>query len=103
MIGFHGSTFHKKLILLPFEVPWPHPYYRPHWLDLFKGAQLNLKLVPSPSGSAVKNLSAVQETQEMQVLSLDQEGPLEQGTAFFAYKMALIFHHSFYLRTQQLN
>ena len=75
----------------------------PTGLGLFKGAQLNLKLVPSPSGSAVKNLSAVQETQEMQVLSLDQEGPLEQGTAFFAYKMALIFHHSFYLRTQQLN
>ena len=30
-----------------------------------------------PSGSVVKNLSAMQETKETQVLSLDQEDPLE--------------------------
>ena len=66
----------------------------------FKGAQLNLRAVPSPSGSLVKNLSAIQETQ---VQSLGQEDPLEEGMAFFTYKMALIFPHSFYLRTQQLN
>ena len=69
----------------------------------FKGAQLNLRAVPSPSGSLVKNLSAIQETQETQVQSQGQEDPLEEGMAFFTYKMALIFHHSFSLRTQQLN
>ena len=34
-----------------------------------------------PSGSAVKNLPAVQEKQEMQVQSLGQEDPLEEGVA----------------------
>ena len=34
-----------------------------------------------PSGSAVKNLPAMQEPQEMQVQSLDQEDPLEKGMA----------------------
>ena len=34
-----------------------------------------------PSGSAVKNLPAVQETQEMLVQSLGQEDPLEEGMA----------------------
>ena len=35
----------------------------------------------SPSDSAVKNLPAVQETQEMQVRSLGQEGLLEEEMA----------------------
>ena len=35
----------------------------------------------SPGGSAVKNLPAIQEPQEMQVRSLGQEGPLVEGTA----------------------
>ena len=34
-----------------------------------------------PSGSVVKNLPPVQETQEMQVQSLGQEDPMEEGTA----------------------
>ena len=33
------------------------------------------------AGSVVKNLRGVQETQEMQVLSLDPEGPLEEEMA----------------------
>ena len=41
----------------------------------------NLFLSSLPSGSAVKNLSAVQETQEMWVWSLGQEDPLEEETA----------------------
>ena len=36
-------------------------------------------LVSFPSGSAVKNLPAMQEPQETQVLSLGQEDPLEEG------------------------
>ena len=32
-------------------------------------------------GSAVKNLPAMQNTQEIQVLFLDQEDPLEEGVA----------------------
>ena len=36
-------------------------------------------LVGFPSGSAVKNLPAMQEPQETQVLSLGQEDPLEEG------------------------
>ena len=35
----------------------------------------------SPSGSAVKNMPAVQELQETQVQSLDQEDPLEKDMA----------------------
>ena len=35
----------------------------------------------SPGGSAVKNLPAIQEPQEMQVQSLGQEDPLVEGTA----------------------
>ena len=42
--------------------------------------QLSAKL-GFPSGSAVKNLPAVQETQETQVHSLGQEDPLEEGMA----------------------
>jgi len=34
-----------------------------------------------PSGSVIKNLPAMQEMQETQVLSLSQEDPLEAGTA----------------------
>ena len=34
-----------------------------------------------PSGSVVKNLPAMQETQETQVQSLGQEQPLEEGMA----------------------
>ena len=34
-----------------------------------------------PCGSTVKNLPAVQETQEMRVRSLGQEDPLEEGMA----------------------
>ena len=34
-----------------------------------------------PNGSVVKNSSAVQETQEMWVQSLDLEDPLEEGMA----------------------
>ena len=34
-----------------------------------------------PGGSAVKNLPAMQELQEMQVGSLGWEDPLEEGTA----------------------
>ena len=34
-----------------------------------------------PDGSAVKNQPAVQEAQEMWVLSLGQEDPLEEGMA----------------------
>ena len=34
-----------------------------------------------PGGSVVKNLPAVQETQERRVRSLDRDAPLEEGTA----------------------
>ena len=34
-----------------------------------------------PNGSVVKNLPAMQETQETQFRSLGWEGPLEEGTA----------------------
>ena len=34
-----------------------------------------------PGGSAVKNLPAMQETQEMQVQSPSREDPLEEGTS----------------------
>ena len=34
-----------------------------------------------PSGSVVKNLPAIQKSQEMQVRSLGQEDPLEEGMA----------------------
>ena len=34
-----------------------------------------------PSGSVVKNLPAIQKSQEMQVRSLGQEDPLEKETA----------------------
>ena len=34
-----------------------------------------------PGGSAVKNLPAVQKTQETQIQSLGLEGPLEEGVA----------------------
>ena len=34
-----------------------------------------------PGGSAVKNLPAMQESQETQVQSLGQKDPLEEGTA----------------------
>ena len=42
------------------------------------GAELRLGF---PDGSVVKNLPAVQELQEMQVQSLGQEDPLEEGMA----------------------
>ena len=42
------------------------------------GAELRLGF---PDGSVVKNLPAVQELQEMQVQSLSQEDPLEEGMA----------------------
>ena len=38
-------------------------------------------MVGFPDGSAVKNLSAVQETQETRVQSLGQEDPLEEKMA----------------------
>ena len=38
-------------------------------------------LLGFPGGSAGKNLPAMQETQEMQVRSLGQEDPLEEGMA----------------------
>ena len=34
-----------------------------------------------PDGTVVKNLPAMQETQEMWIQSLDQEDPLEEGLA----------------------
>ena len=34
-----------------------------------------------PSGAVVKNLPAIQKSQEMQVRSLGQEDPLEEGMA----------------------
>ena len=42
-------------------------------------------LVDFPRGSAVKNPSALQETWEMQVQSLDQEDPLEEDMATHSY------------------
>ena len=48
-----------------------------------------LKLwVDFPSGSAVKNLPAMLETQEMQVQSLGQDNPLEEGTATYSSILA---------------
>ena len=41
-----------------------------------------------PSGSAVKNLPAMQESQETQVLSLGQEDPLEEGMVTHARILA---------------
>ena len=41
----------------------------------------NIFVFGFPSGSVVKNLPAVQETQEMRVWSLSQEDPLEEGIA----------------------
>ena len=41
-----------------------------------------------PSGSGVKNLPAMQEPQEMCVQSLDQEAPLEEGTAIHSSNLA---------------
>ena len=37
-----------------------------------------------PSGSAVKNLPATQQPQEMQVRSLGQEDPLDEGVATYS-------------------
>ena len=43
---------------------------------------MSLSICKGPqSGSAVKNLPAVQKTQEMRVQSLGQEDPLEEGMA----------------------
>ena len=48
------------------------------WLSLqFKYGEIN-KLLSFLSGSAVKNLTAMQETQEMRVWSLGWEDPLEE-------------------------
>ena len=41
----------------------------------------NIFVLGFPSGSVVKNLPAMQETQEMWVWSLGQEDPLEEGMA----------------------
>ena len=41
-----------------------------------------------PDGSAVKNLSAVQETQETRVQSLGQEDPLEEKMATYSSNLA---------------
>ena len=41
-----------------------------------------------PRGSVVKNQPAIQETQEMLVLSLGWEGPLELGTAIYSSILA---------------
>ena len=41
-----------------------------------------------PSGSAVKNLPAMLETQETQVRSLGQEDPLEEGVATHSIVLA---------------
>ena len=41
-----------------------------------------------PSDSAVKNLPAMQEKQEMQVESLGSENPLEEGMATYASVLA---------------
>ena len=40
-----------------------------------------LKLIGFPGGSAVKNLSVIQKTQERQILSLGWEDSLEEGMA----------------------
>ena len=41
-----------------------------------------------PSGAVVKNLSAMQETQETQVQSLGQEDPLEEEMATYSSILA---------------
>ena len=41
-----------------------------------------------PSGSEVKNLPAMQETQETQSQSLGQEGPLREGMAIYSSILA---------------
>ena len=41
-----------------------------------------------PSGAVVKNLSAMQETQETQVQSLGQEDPLEEEMATYSRILA---------------
>ena len=45
-----------------------------------------------PNRSAVKNPPAMQKTQEMQVLSLSQEDPLEKGVAIHSSILAWEFH-----------
>ena len=45
------------------------------------GHTANSKAEEIPSGSVVKNLPAMQETQETRVQSLGQEDPLEKDTA----------------------
>ena len=49
---------------------------------------MHTHLVSFPSGSAVKNLPAMQEPQETQVLSLGQEYPLEEGMVTHARILA---------------
>ena len=41
-----------------------------------------------PGGSAIKNLPGMQETQEMQVQSLSQEEPVEEGMATYSSILA---------------
>ena len=68
---------HKEWHAIPCvgrKLPWEP---RMWFLEL----DLGLNLVDFPSGSVVKNLPAMQEMQEIQVWSLGQEDPLEEGKA----------------------
>ena len=62
------------------------------WLTIFLTYMGLLRRNPiigaSPGGSAVKNLSAMQETQEMWVRSLDWEDPLEKEIAIHSSILA---------------
>ena len=49
-------------------------------------------LMDFPGGSVVKNPPAVQEPQEVRVLSLDQEDPLEEGMATHSSILAWRIH-----------
>ena len=52
----------------------------------------NIFVLGFPSGSVVKNLPAMQETQEIQIQSLGWEDPLEEEMATHSSILAWDFH-----------
>ena len=74
----------QRLYLSKTYTPTPKPVKSSQNMIWFSNSdfyydELHLISVGFPSGSAVKNLSAMREPQEMQVRSLGQEDPLEEG------------------------
>ena len=73
----------KNVQFLPVWCVWRHfPLLFSHvFIWSFTDLNICLYIVGLPGSSAVKNLPAMQEPQKMQVWSLGQEYPLEEGMA----------------------